>query len=61
MQGQFLAQVLVTSMAKQRANVTDRASDASAVCSNGLTYSPLSLAYKVEEKGQWKFEVKTEK
>lgn len=49
------------SMAKYRANITDRASDASTVCSNGLTYIPKKGESKVEEKGQWELGVKTEK
>lgn len=58
---ELLAQVLVTSMAKQRTNIADRASDASTVCSNGLMYIPKKGESKVEEKGQWEFEFKTEK
>lgn len=51
----------MTSMNKWRANTTDRASDASSVCSNGLTYIPKKGKSKVEEKGQWELGVKTEK
>ena len=42
----------MTSVAKQRATITDRALDASAVCSNGLTCIPKKGESKVKEKGQ---------
>lgn len=60
-QGEFLVQVLVTSTAKQRAKIADRASDNSTVCSNGLSYNPKKGDRKAEEKKPWKLGVKTEK
>lgn len=43
------------------ANIADRASDASTVCSNGLSYIPKKGDRKAEEKKPWKLGVKTEK